>query len=67
MYNKRVRKPRKKAGGDEDDPLAGGAWGDLKKHAHQPSHVAQGLVHLNTNWRNNPNERKDMARSNRRR
>jgi hypothetical protein len=68
VYNKRVRKPRKKAGQDPaEDPFEAVSFGELKKHANQPSHIAQGLSHLTTNWRNNPNERKETSRSNRRR
>jgi hypothetical protein len=66
VYNQKVRKPRKKAKEIEDD-TDGVVFGGVKKHVAQPSHVAEGLAHLTTNARNNPNERKNMPRANRRR
>lgn len=67
VYRVKVRKPRRKVVDADEDPLGGLNLGELKKHANQPSHIAQGLSHLHTNCRNNPNERRDVVRSSRRR
>ena len=64
MYNKRVRKPRKKAAEITESDVA---FGGSKQHVDQPAHIVAALAHLHTNWVNNPNERKQMSRSNRRR
>lgn len=42
-------------------------FGELKKHVNQSRNTVKGLYHLSTGARNNPNERKNMSRSNRRR
>ena len=72
MYKSRVRVPRKPSA-----TAAGGAagemglddlrFGELKKHVNQSRNTVKGLYHLSTGARNNPNERKNMSRSNRRR
>lgn len=68
VYKQKVRKPRTKTKEAADD-LDGTnmAFGGVKRHVEQPAHIAAGLAYTNTNWRNNPNERKHMSRSNRRR
>jgi hypothetical protein len=62
VYNARVRKPRKLKA---DDGELGASEPGIA--AHQPAHIVQALSYLKTDWRNNPNERKSIARSNRRR
>lgn len=66
VYNAKVRKPKKKAVTDADDPFDGSSFGEMKKYANQPSHIAAGLAHLTTSARQNPNERASITRSNRR-
>lgn len=66
VYNARVRAPRKPAATGEVD-LDDMRFGELKKHANQSKNAIKGLYHLSTGARNNPNERKNMSRSNRRR
>jgi Nin one binding (NOB1) Zn-ribbon like len=63
VYNARVRKPRKPKA-DDDDPVVTSNGGIA---AQQPPHIAQALSYLHTDWRHNPNERKAISRSNRRR
>lgn len=68
VYKSRVRKPRASAAKKpSEDPLDELRFGELKKHVSQPHNVEKGLYHLSTGARNNPNERKNMTRSNRRR
>lgn len=68
VYKARVRVPKKiVATGDEIDQLDDLRFGELKKHANQSRNTVKGLYHLSTGARNNPNERKNMSRSNRRR
>jgi hypothetical protein len=66
VYKAKVRRPRKQQS-SASDPFDGMNFGELKKHANQPSHIVQGLSYLQTNWHNNPNERRATTRSNRRR
>lgn len=66
VYKARVRVPRKPAATGELD-LEDIRFGELKKHANQSKNTIKGLYHLSTGARNNPNERNNMTRSNRRR
>lgn len=72
VYKARVRVPRKPsvitaAGAAGEVELDDLRFGELKKHAAQSRNTVKGLYHLSTGTRNNPNERKNMSRSNRRR
>lgn len=67
VYKARVRVPRKPAPSAGELDLDDMRFGEMKKHANQTRNTVKGLYHLTTGVRNNPNERKNMSRSNRRR